>query len=200
MTKKNLTIYCCSSEVLPGATSALTLTTTGLVLDRIIQQSVSSVPGIPAHFSACTTRVLHANHHQVFYNVLDFALQRLSEDKINATIRGIDYSIFGHDVRPKSHSRVSDETLCGTFDQVTRPEDILNSVERRGIMGKSGNFYSALNAAILQIYTLYWNKYGWNNDLPKGPMFNQDALAKMKAHQILDTFTDSIETLVHVSV
>ena len=83
-----------------------------MILDRTIQDSVSKMPGMYSHFSACSNRAVIVSHHHIFYNVLDYALQRLTEDKVNPAVKATDFAVFGHDVRTAEPlSTVASETL-----------------------------------------------------------------------------------------
>ena len=106
-------------EVLPGATGVISNTVVTMILDRTIQDSVSRMPGMNMHFSACANRAVVVSHHHIFYNVLDYALQRLTEDKVNPAVKATDFAVFGHDVSyGKSESLLkSYSAIFGKFPQ-----------------------------------------------------------------------------------
>ena len=107
-------------EVLPGATGVMSNTVVTMILDRTIQDSVSRMPGMNMHFSACANRAVVVSHHHIFYNVLDYALQRLTEDKVNPAVKATDFAVFGHDVsygKSESVLKSSDELGRGLGGQ-----------------------------------------------------------------------------------
>ena len=50
--------------------------------------------------------------------------------------------------------------------QVTRSEDILNSIERRGLVSKLDTARLTLQMFVDQAWTWYWSKYGVHHGIP----------------------------------
>ena len=50
--------------------------------------------------------------------------------------------------------------------QVTRSEDILNSIERRGLVSKLDTARLTLQMFVDQAWTWYWSKYGVHRGIP----------------------------------
>ena len=50
--------------------------------------------------------------------------------------------------------------------QVTRTEDILNSIERRGLVSKVDTARLTLQMFVDQAWTWYWSMYGVQHDIP----------------------------------
>ncbi len=44
--------------------------------------------------------------------------------------------------------------------KVTRPKDILNAIERRGLVGKSAGAFGFANIFLKLGWTMYWKKFG----------------------------------------
>ena len=52
------------------------------------------------------------------------------------------------------------------ISQVTRPEDIQNSLERRGLVSRMDQVRLTLQMFVDQAWTWYWSKYGVTHDIP----------------------------------
>ena len=55
---------------------------------------------------------------------------------------------------------------CMNISQVTRPEDIQNSLERRGLVSRLDQVRLTLQMFVDQAWTWYWSKYGVTHDIP----------------------------------
>ena len=69
---------------------------------------------------------------------------------------------------------------------MTRPEDILNSIERRGLVSKLDTARLTIQMFVDQAWTWYWSKYGVHHDIPRDKSVTNLFLVKY----ILPAFTD----------
>ncbi len=68
-------------------------------MDRVIVQGSTSMPGSLCQYSRVANKSMAMSHHHLLCNFLDVFHQLVRSEEIDATVKTMDYSVFGHDVR-----------------------------------------------------------------------------------------------------
>ena len=76
------------------------------------------------------------------------------------------YLLLGQLSSPSLRTSFINGPLVHEHSQVTRPEDIQNSLERRGLVSRLDQVRLTLQMFVDQAWTWYWSKYGVTHDIP----------------------------------